>query len=246
LHFLVEVFKPLVEAGLTVVFPQCFSDARGLLPLNMNTIKLDCTRKTEDVRNLEKKVIEDEKLSEALEGILSKKDEVRSKSFKILMRISEEQPKVLYPRWDYLADLLESDNHYQRYISINILANLAKVDTKNKFEKIFDKYFSNIDGDRTMVAGQAALNSGKIAKAKPNLQAKITNRLLNIAKTHQGKQIDLIKAYVMGAFNEYFDESSDKNKILDFVKAELESKSPKTRKVAKEFLKKKEKSMQKS
>jgi hypothetical protein len=191
------------------------------------------------VRNLSKKVIEGEKLSEALEGILSKKDEVRSKSFTILMHVSEEQPKVLYPKWDYLADFLDSDNHYQRYIAINLLANLAVVDTENKFEKIFDKYFSNIDGNRTMVAGQAALNSGKIAKAKPGLQTKITHRLLNIEKTHKGKQIDLIKAYVIEAFNEYFEESSDKNKILDFVDAQLESKSPKTRKLAKEFLKQK-------
>ena len=191
------------------------------------------------VRKLAKKGVEAEKLSKALEGILSKKDEIRSNSFKVLMHLSEEQPKVLYPKWDYLANLLDSDNHYQRYISINILANLAVVDTKNKFDKIFDKYFSNIDGDRTMVAGQTALNSGKIAKTKPNLQTKITNRLLNIEKTHKGKQIELIKAYTIEAFNEYFEESSDKNKILDFVDAQLESESPKTRKLAKEFLKKK-------
>ena len=194
--------------------------------------------KTKDVRNLASKGIDAEKLSEAVEGVLSKRDEIRSNSFKILMHVSEEQPKVLYPKWDYLADLLDSDNHYQRYISINILANLAVVDTKNKFEKIFDKYFSNIEGDRTMVAGQAALNSGKIAKVKPNLQTKITNRLLNIDETHRGKQIDLIKAYVIEAFNEYFEESSDKKKILGFVKAQLESKSPKTKKLANEFLKK--------
>ena len=194
--------------------------------------------KTKDVRNLAKKGIDAEKLSEALEGVLSKKDEIRFNSFKILMHVSEEQPKVLYPKWDYLADLLDSDNHYQRYISINVLANLAVVDTENKFEKIFDKYFSNIEGDRTMVAGQAALNSGKIAKVKPNLQTKITNRLLNIDRTHRGKQIDLIKAYVIEAFNEYFEESSDKKKILGFVKAQLESKSPKAKKLANEFLKK--------
>lgn len=194
--------------------------------------------KTKDVRSLAKKGIDAKKLSEALEGVLSKKDEIRSNGFKILMRVSEEQPKVLYPKWDYLADLLESDNHYQRYISINILANLAVVDTKNKFEKIFDKYFSNIEGDRTMVAGQAALNSGKIARVKPNLQTKITDRLLNIDETHRGKQIDLIKAYVIEAFNEYFEESSDKKKILGFVEAQLESKSPKTKKLANEFLKK--------
>ena len=64
---------------------------------------------------------------------------------------------------------------------------------------------------------------------------------MNIEKTHKGKQIDSIKAYVIEAFNKYFTESSDKNEILDFVKAQLDSKSPKTRKLAKEFLKKNEK-----
>ena len=187
------------------------------------------------------KVVEDERISEALEGILSKKDEIRSNSFKVLMYVSEEQPEILYPKYDYLANLLDSDNHFHRYMSINILANLAVIDKENKFEKIFDKYFSNIDGDRTMVAGQAALNSGKIAKATLSIQTKITKRLLNIEKTHKGKQIDLIKAYVIEAFNKYFAESSDKNEILDFVKAQLDSKSPKTRKLSKEFLKKNEK-----
>ena len=190
------------------------------------------------MKNLAKKLIDEERLSRALEGTLSKKDEIRTSSFKFLMQLSEEHPEVLYPKWDYFADLLDSDNQYHRYISINVLANIVKVDAENKFEKIFDKYFGNIDGNRTMVAGQAALNSGKIAKAKPSLQTKITERLLNVEETHKGKQIELIKSYVIEAFNEYFEESSDNNKIIDFVEAQLESKSPKTRKLAKEFLEK--------
>ena len=183
-------------------------------------------------------VINSKKLSDALNGILSKNDKIRSNSFEVLNQISLKHPKMLYLKWDYLANLLNSSNHYQRNISIRLIANLTFVDTENKFESIFDKYFNNIDGNRTMVAGQAAFNSGIIAKAKPNLQTKITNRLLNIEKSHKGKQIDLIKAYAIEAFDKYFEESSDKTEILDFVKAQLDSKSPKTRKVAKEFLKK--------
>jgi hypothetical protein len=185
-----------------------------------------------------KKVIGSEELSGALEGILSKRDKVRSDSFKVLLQVSEGHPEVLYPKWDYLAELLDSDNHYHRYIAINLLANLARVDMEDRFGEIFDKYFGNIDGDRTMVAGQAALNSGKIAKAKPKLEAKITDKLLNIENTHKGKQVELIKAYAIGAFNEYFEEASEKQGILDFVTAQLDSKSPKTRKASKEFLKK--------
>jgi hypothetical protein len=198
------------------------------------------------VRILDEQVVKGELLDELLEGILSKKDEIRSNSFKVLMQISEDQPELLYPKYDYLANLLDSDNHYQRNIGINLLANLARIDTENKFEKIFDKYFGNIDGNRTMVAGHAAINSGKIAKAKPNLRTKITKRLLSVGKSHKGKHIDLIVAYVIGAFEQYFGESSNKKEILAFVEAQLESKSPKTRKLAREFLRNNEKDIQKS
>jgi hypothetical protein len=87
-----------------------------------------------------------------------------------------------------------------------------------------------------MVAGQATLNAGKIAKAKPNLQAKITNTLLNVDQIHQGKQTELMKAYAIAALNDYFDEIVDKEEIFDFVKAQLASDSTKTGKAAKGFL----------
>lgn len=89
-----------------------------------------------------------------------------------------------------------------------------------------------------MTAGHVAFTSGKIAKAKPNLQSKITDKLLNINTIYQGKQIELIKAYVIDAFDEYFDEAKNKKEIVEFVKKQLKSESPKTRKKAKEFLEK--------
>lgn len=87
-----------------------------------------------------------------------------------------------------------------------------------------------------MVAGQTILNAGKIAKAKPNLQTQITNTLLKVDQIHQGKQTELMKAYAIEALNDYVDEIADKDKIIDFVKAQLASDSPKTRKAAKDFL----------
>jgi hypothetical protein len=43
---------------------------------------------------------------------------------------------------------------------------------------------------------------------------------------------------VIEAFDEYFEQARDKNKILEFVNRQLESKSPKTSRKAKYFLKK--------
>jgi len=72
---------------------------------------------------------------------------------------------------------------------------------------------------------------------KPQLEADITTKLLNIDKTHYDpERKDLIKGYAIEAFNEYFDEATNKEKIIEFVKQQLNAQSPKTRKLAQSFL----------
>jgi len=203
------------------------------------TILSELDKKNVDMEKIAKKTLKDKRLiSDLLEGVLSKKDEIRFNSHNVLMLISKKHPEMIYNRWDFFEDLLNSDNNYQKYIAIHIIANLAEFDTENKFEKIFERYYNILAGNGTMVAGHLVGNSGKIAKAKPKLQTKITNKLLNIDDIHQGKQKELIKAYAIEAFDEYFNESKNKKEILEFVNKQLKSESPKTRKKAEEFLKK--------
>jgi hypothetical protein len=196
--------------------------------------------KDSDVESRAHKALTDkEALTELLAGILSKKDEIRSPSFKALLLICEEQPELLYPHWDYFASLLESNNTFLKYQAIYLIASLTRVDTEKRFERIFDTYYGLLDDKSVIPPSHAALNSGKIAKATPELQTRITDRLLRIDETHHepGRK-ELIKSYVIDAFSEYFEVAEDKEMILEFVRKQLESSSPKTRKKAKEFLKK--------
>jgi len=200
----------------------------------------ELSKKRIDVEKVAKRALADPKvLSELFEGILCKKETIRFNSFKVLLQLSEEHPKLLYPEWDFFAKLLDTDNAYHIYIAIYIIANLTRVDTKNKFEKMFKKYYDFLDDARIVPPSHVALNSGKIIRAKPKLQTKITKRLLAIDETHHepGRK-DLIKGYVIEGFSEYFGEAKNKKEIIEFVKRQLNSTSPKTRKVAKEFLKK--------
>ena len=48
----------------------------------------------------------------------------------------------------------------------------------------------------------------------------------------------MIKGYAIESFSQYFGEAGDKKKIMEFVRKQLNSKSPKTKKLAKEFLEK--------
>ena len=87
-----------------------------------------------------------------------------------------------------------------------------------------------------MTAAHIAKKSGIIVLSKPHLEDKITHILLDIEKYHKGKQIELIKASVISAFDEYYQISKNKQKIITFVKNQLISESPSTRKSSKEFL----------
>ena len=200
----------------------------------------ELSEKNVDVKSIAKKALKDEKvLSELLENITSKKETIRYNSFKVLLHLSEKHPEVLYPKWDLFADLLSSDNTYHKFDAIYFIANLTRVDTGNRFEKIFNKYYSLLNDKSMIPAAHLAGNSGKIAKAKPHLEEKITNKLLSLDKTHHiSERKDLIKGYAIESFSEYFEEAKNKKKIIVFVKNQLKSKSPRTRKKAKEFVEK--------
>jgi hypothetical protein len=182
--------------------------------------------------------LKDEKvLQELLDGVLPKKDAVRYGSFKALNILSEKHPEKLYGKWDFFADLLRSDNTHHKYIAIYIIANLTRADAENKFEKLFEAYYGLL-GDKSVIPpAHVAVNSGKIALAKPKLEAEITSRLLDIDKTVQ-RHKDLVKASAIEAFEAYFEKSKDQARIIEFVKAQLNCESPKTREKAKAFLKK--------
>ena len=201
------------------------------------------SKKGVDVKSAAEKASKDGKLlSELLEGVTAKKEEVRRNSLRVLDLLSGNNPEVLYPRWwDFFVKLLSSYNTYHKLSAVRIIANLTKVDAENKFEKIFEKYYGLLDDKSMIPAAWAAGNSGKIARAKPELQTRITNRLLGIDRAHHNpERRDLIKGYAIEAFSEYFEEAKDKKKIMEFVRKQLNARSPKTKKLAKEFLEKRE------
>ena len=195
-------------------------------------------KKDVNLATLAQTALEEEKvLQEALDGVLSKKDIVRQNSFQTLNLLSEKHPDRIYSRWDFFANLIRKGNSFHKYIAIWIIANLTKADPENKFEELFDAYYSLL-GDKSVIpAGHVAVKSGIIALAKPALQREITNRLLDIDNTVQ-RHKDLVKAGAIEAFDAYFKTSKDKKRIIEFVKAQLNCESPKTRKMAKKFLEK--------
>lgn len=197
----------------------------------------DLDRKNIDVEALAKDALNDEELfHELLRGVRSKDDTIRQNSFKSLQIIAEENPHSLYPQWDYFQEMLSSQNNYHKYIAIYILASLTSVDVDNRFEGIFDEYYGILAGDKAMTASHVALNSSIIIRNKPELESRIVDILMSIDDIHQGKQKELIKAYAIESLMKIYPDVGDPQKIEEFVRTQLDSKSPKTRNMAQCFL----------
>ncbi len=178
-----------------------------------------------------------------IDGMNSSKAAIRYGCGKVLMDISEESPEKLYPYMDYFIELLGSKYRILIWQAMAIIANLTRVDENKKFDEVFDKYFSFINSDYMVTVANVVGHSGKIALAKPYLINKITDELLKVENlnitphlTTECKRVIAEKAIL--SFNMFFDKVENKEKVISFVKNQLNSSRNTLKSKAEEFLNK--------
>ncbi len=187
----------------------------------------------------ERAVRDGDLLALILKNTRSKNDTLRYNCYQILLELSASTPDALYPHWDALAEMLGSTNNFFKYQAVYLIANLLSADAEGRFDSISDKYFNLIYSDSIMIASHLALNAGKIARAKTELRPMITRLLLDAGKKAGGKKNgELLRSYIIEAFGEYPEKPDSAETIRAFVRDQLKSGSPKTRKIAKDFLEK--------
>jgi len=182
-------------------------------------------------------------IPEILSGISSPKPAIRYGCAKVLMDLSEAEPEKLYPYIDFFINLLESKYRILTWNAIITIANLTKVDTKNKFDSIFNKYYSYLDNEYMVTVANVVGNSGKIVIAKPYLAQKITDKLLkveNISITpHLSEECKrVIAEHTIKSFDVFFPQIEQKEKVISFVKKHLNSSRKSLRTESEKFLKK--------
>ena len=178
-----------------------------------------------------------------LTGLSSPKAAIRYGCAKILMDLSAEYPEKLYPYIDTFVALLGSTYRILTWNAMAIIANLAKVDKEQKFDAVFDRYYSFLNEEYMVTVANVVGNSGKIALAKPYLIPKITEKLLTVENlsvtphlTDECKRV--IAEAAIGAFDLFFDKVEQKEKVLAFVERELNSSRKHLCVQAESFLKK--------
>lgn len=179
-------------------------------------------------------------LPEVLEGLSSDKPNIKYGCAKILNIISEKEPEILYPKIDFFINLLDNHNKILKWNAILIIANLTAVDTKNKFEEIFDKYFAPISGPVMITAANIVKGASKIALTKPNLTERITRELLRVEnanyQTTECRNVAL--GHTIKSFDQFFDQIKHREPVIKFVRKQLKNTRNATKKKAEEFMKK--------
>jgi hypothetical protein len=181
-----------------------------------------------------------ELLRDLLNGISSQNPRTKFRSAKILRIISKRNPEVLYSNMEFFADLLDNENNILKWNAIDIIANLTTVDSHDKFDGLFERFYSNLHKGSLITAGHIVDNSGTIALAKPELQDMITKELLKVEEiplpTEECRNILIGKA--IKAFEVYYEKIKDKDELVSFVERQLDNSRKATKAKAESLLRK--------
>lgn len=158
----------------------------------------------------------------------------------VVAKASQDRPDLFDPYWDAIVPLLKHKNSYHRDFALTILANLTAVDSQDRFLGIFDDYFEHLNDKKFMTAIICVQSSQKIIQHKPALRDRIIALLLDIDQrcAYPEKQKALMKSDVLEILDAVYQEANQKTEIDGFIKAQLNSLSPKTKKNAKELIRK--------
>jgi hypothetical protein len=178
-----------------------------------------------------------------LAGFSSPKAAIRYGCAKILMDLSAKHPEKLYSHMDTFVGFLGSKYRILTWTAMAIIANLTQVDSDNKFDAVFDRYYNFLNDEYMVTVANVVGNSGKIALAKPYLIPEITEKLLTVENlsvtphlTEECKRVIAEKA--IGAFDLFFDNVEQKEKVFAFVERQLNTSRRTLRIQAESFLKK--------
>lgn len=182
-------------------------------------------------------------LPEIMNGVSSSKAAVRYPCGNILMDLSEECPEKLYPHMDFFIRLLDSKYRILKWIAIAVIANLTKIDSENKFEAVFDKYYGFLEDEYMVTVASVVGHSSKIAQAKPHLIPRMTGELLKVESIKTTPHLtaecrNVIAEKTIKSFDAFFEKVDNKKEVLSFVERQFHKSRRTLRVAAEKFLKK--------
>lgn len=156
-----------------------------------------------------------------------------------LRDLSEKFPEQLYPHFDFVAALLDHENKILQWNAAIVLSHLASVDSKHKFDGLFEKYFSPIRGPVMITAANVMRGAARIARARPEWADRIASEVLRVAgaryDTPECRNVAI--GHAIRACAELLDLLEDQTSVQRFVRRQLKNTRAATRKKAEQFFK---------
>jgi hypothetical protein len=194
-----------------------------------------------DKEALAARVMEHPKLlPDVLAGLRADTARVRFGCASLLEIISEQKPALLLPHFEFLVALLDSPNNIFKWVALRILGNLAAADPSNRFEALFDRFFSLIAGPEMIAAANAMQAGAAIARAKPEWADRIAREILKVTRAQYKTDecLNIGQAHALDALDSFFDLIQDREPVRQFARDQLENPRPAARKRAERFLRK--------
>lgn len=168
---------------------------------------------------------------------------VKFRAENIIGKISEERPEILYPYFDRMARLLDSEISFIRWGFILTVPNLIRVDTENKWAGIHSKYLDFLDSDSVSEYGNAVSSVWKILESHPEDEKEIVPKLLKIDKhdfVYRGEVspecLSIAKVHIIDCFDRVFENSSYQEEMVAFAQANADNPKKLVRRKARNFI----------
>ncbi|HTQ32496.1 MAG TPA: hypothetical protein VMI53_14900 [Opitutaceae bacterium] len=172
-------------------------------------------------------------------GLHAEKARVKYGCLKVLRAISETDPVVLYPEFERLLGLLESEKAFMKWGGIIIIGNLAAVDAEGKIARELDRYLRPIFEHELITACNVIGGAAKIARMKPELADKIAGALLQVEQAHYqtAECRNVALGHAVQSLDLFFEHIQNPTPVLAFVERQLDNRRNAVKRKAEAFLK---------
>lgn len=179
-----------------------------------------------------------------LKDLQSDKPEIKYRSAKQAIALSEKNPKALYPQLNTFVKLLNSENRVLKWVAIIVIGNLAAVDKQNKIDGLIPRLIGFLQEKEMITANNSIKALGKIAGSKPEYKEKIFKAMLCVEKAtyhNQGKVSPECRNIALGkvidVFAERHEDIKKRKELITFIARQTKNTRPAVRKRAQKLLK---------
>ena len=179
-----------------------------------------------------------EQVAALCDGLASPQARTKYGSARQLLRLSEQDPGLLYSRFDFFVRLMESDARILRWDSSRILGRLARVDSEGRIDRMLRRYLAPITGNEMIAAANVIHGAADIAVAKPHLADRIAREFLKVNRANYARPEcrNVAVGHAIQALDRFFEHVRRKKEAFAFVESQLDNPRPATRKKAAKFL----------